>query len=237
MVSDKINMPPLLAWFWIPLLPEKERTAALKTYAINIDTATVFSNSVQLVIFFYLMIQGAISYELEMVDRLYSAAVKTGDPRVTIGFFMQGGLVTFIGYLFTFGGFISILGFLDAAIRLITYAILKEPIGSLFCTLPIAAYRMGKRFWNQWREKVEFGPIVPDEIKAVPGKESEELIILSARQKDWNPAITVRYNGIDFHPEPPLRVKDGDLMRYSYRLLRQDENEIIRRLVVYEVEN
>lgn len=229
-------MSPVLAWFWIPLLPEKQRTDALKKYSINLDTAAVFSNLVQLGIFFYLMIEGAISYEQEMMNQLYSAAVKTGDERVTVGFFMQGGLVTFIGYLFTFRGFISILGFLDAAIRLISYAILKEPIGSLFCTLPIAAYRAGKQFWNQRREKVEFGPIVPDEIKTVPGKESEELIILTARQKDWNPAITVRYNGIDFHPEPPLVVKDGNVMRYSYRLLRQDENEIIRRLVLYETE-
>jgi hypothetical protein len=225
----------IFAWFWIPLLPEKERSAALKTYSINIDTAAVFSYLTQLVLFFFLMVGGALSYQEQIFNQLYPAAVKTGDERVTIGFFMQGGLVTLISYLFTFRGFISTLGFVDAAVRIITYAVLKEPIGSIFCALPIAVYRLIKRIWNQWRENVDFGPITPDEIKTVSGKGSDEIFILSARQKDWNPAITVRYNGIDFHPSEPVPVRHGNHMRYSYRLSRQDENEIIRRLIVFEV--
>jgi hypothetical protein len=229
------QLTAFLAWFWIPLLPEKERSAALKTYSINIDTAAVFSYLTQLVLFFFLMVSGALSYQEQIFDQLYPTAVKTGDERVTIGFFMQGGLVTLISYLFTFRGFFSTLGFIDAAVRIITYAVLKEPIGSLFCALPIATYRFAKRFWDQWRENVEFGPITPDEIKTIPGKGSNEIIVLSARQKDWHPAITVRYNGIDFHPSEPVCVKHGNHMRYSYRLLRQDENEIIRRLIVFEV--
>jgi hypothetical protein len=226
--------PPLLAWFWIPFLPEKERVAAQKKFAINIDSAFIFSTFIQLIIFFFLMVDGALDYQYKILNQLYPAAMKTGDERVTVGFFMQGGLVTLISYLFTLRGFITTLGFLDAAIRLIAYAILKDPIGSVFCTVPIACFRIAKRFLDHLREKVEFGPITPDEIRTIQGKDSEEIFVLCARQKDWNPAITIRYKGTDFHPQNVTHVKHGKHMRYSYRLLPQDENEIIRRLVIYE---
>jgi hypothetical protein len=131
----------------------------------------------------------------------------------------------------TIRGFFLTLAFVDAAIRLITYAILKEPLASLFCFVPLKLYKFLKKHWNIFLERRDFGPEAPDEIQNV---DRNEIVILCARQKDWNPAITVRYKGLDYHPETPVRVKQGNYFRYSYRLVPQYEHEIIRRLVVYQ---
>jgi len=161
---------------------------------------------------------------------VFRNAMKTGDNNVTVGFFMQSGLLSFFAYLLTIRGFFLTLAFVDAAIRLITYAILKEPLASLFCFVPIELYKLFKKHWNRVSERMEFGPEAPDEIQ---NGDQHQIVILSARQKDWNPAITVRVRGLDYHPEPPVRVRQGNYFRYSYRLVPQHEHEIIRRLVVY----
>jgi hypothetical protein len=215
----------------IPFLPEKQRTAALRRYPINLDAAFLISTSLQLFIFLYLTLHGFLQYQDQMFDQVFRNAMKTGDDRVTIGFFMQSGLLSFLGYLLTARGFFLTLAFVDAAIRLICYAILKEALASVFCFVPIELFKICKKHWSILSERREFGPEAPDEIQ---NGDPDQTVILSARQKDWNPAITVRYKGLDYHPEIPIRVKQGNYFRYSYRLLRQNEHEIIRRLVVYQ---
>jgi hypothetical protein len=221
----------LAAFIWIPFLPEKQRNAALKRYPINLDTAFIISTTVQLFVFLYLTLHGFLQYQDQMFEQVFRNAMKTGDDRVTVGFFMQSGLVSFLAYLLTIRGFFLTLAFVDAAIRLITYAILKEPLASLFCFVPLESYKFLKKHWNIFLESRDFGPEAPDEIQNV---DRNEIVILCARQKDWNPAITVRYKGLDYHPETPVRVKQGNYFRYSYRLVPQYEHEIIRRLVVYQ---
>ncbi len=222
------------AFIWIPFLPEKQRNAALKRYPINLDAAFLISTTLQLFLFLYLTLHGFFDYQERMFDQVFLHAMKTGDDRVTIGFFMQSGLLSFFAYLLTIRGFFLTLAFVDAAIRLISYAILKEPLASVFCFVPIELYGVIKKHWNRVSERREFGPEVPDEIQNGTEGNSDQIIILSARQKDWNPAMTIRYNGLDYHPEPPVRVQHGNYFRYSYRLVRQHEHEIIRRLVVYQ---
>jgi hypothetical protein len=224
----------LAAFIWIPFLPEKQRNAALKRYPINLDAAFLISTTLQLFLFLYLTLHGFFDYQERMFDQVFRNAMKTGDERVTVGFFMQSGLLSFLAYLLTFRGFFLTLAFVDAAIRLICYAILKEPLGSIFCFVPIELYGVLKKHWNRVSEQREFGPEVPDEIQNGLEGNSDQIIILSARQKDWNPAITIRYHGLDYHPEQPVRVQHGNYFRYSYRLVRQHEHEIIRRLVVYQ---
>ena len=220
----------LAAFIWIPFLPEKQRNAALKRYPINLDAAFLISTTPQLLLFLYLTLHGFIDYQDKMFDQVFGNAMKSGDDRVTVGFFMQSGLLSFLSYLLTIRGFFLSLAFVDAAIRLISYAILKEPLASIFCFVPVELYGVIKKHWFRLSERRNFGPEGPDEIQ----NDSDQLVILSARQKDWNPAITVRYRGLDYHPEPPVRVQHGDYFRYSYRLVRQHEHEIIRRLVVYQ---
>jgi len=222
------------AFIWIPFLPEKQRNAALKRYPINLDAAFLISTTLQLFLFLYLTLHGFLDYQEHMFDQLFRNAMKTGDDRVTVGFFMQTGLLSFLAYLLTIRGFFLTLAFVDAAIRLICYAILKEPLASIFCFVPMELYGVIKKHWNSVSERREFGPEVPDEIQNGTEGNSDQIIILSARQKDWHPAITVRYHGLDYHPEPPVRVQHGNYFRYSYRLVRQHEHEIIRRLVVYQ---
>jgi hypothetical protein len=222
------------AWFWVPFLPQKQRDAALKQYPINLDAAFLITATLQLFLFLYLTLHGFLIYQEQIFDQLFRSAMKTGSDSVTVGFFMQSGLLSFLGYLLTFRGFFLTLAFLDAAIRLICYAILKEAVGSIFCFVPIALYGVVKRHWIGLSERMEFGPEAPDEIQSSVEGKSDQIIILSARQKDWNPAITVRYQGRDYHPDPPDRVQHGNYFRYSYRLVRQHEHEIIRRLVVYQ---
>jgi hypothetical protein len=224
----------LAAFIWIPFLPEKQRNAALKRYPINLDAAFLISTTLQLFLFLYLTLHGFFDYQERMFDQVFRNAMKTGDERVTVGFFMQSGLLSFLAYLLSFRGFFLTLAFVDAAIRLICYAILKEPLGSIFCFVPIELYGVLKKHWNRVSEQREFGPEVPDEIQNGLEGNSDQIIILSARQKDWNPAITIRYHGLDYHPEQPVRVQHGNYFRYSYRLVRQHEHEIIRRLVVYQ---
>jgi hypothetical protein len=224
----------LAAFIWIPFLPEKQRNAALKRYPINLDAVFLISTTLQLFLFLYLTLHGFFDYQERMFDQVFRNAMKTGDERVTVGFFMQSGLLSFLAYLLTFRGFFLTLAFVDAAIRLICYAILKEPLGSIFCFVPIELYGVLKKHWNRVSEQREFGPEVPDEIQNGLEGNSDQIIILSARQKDWNPAITIRYHGLDYHPEQPVRVQHGNYFRYSYRLVRQHEHEIIRRLVVYQ---
>jgi len=219
------------AFIWIPFLPEKQRNAALRRYPINLDAAFLISTSLQLFLFLYLTLYGFFDFQGRMFDQLFGSAMKTGDNRITVGFFMQSGLLSFFGYLLTIRGFFLTAAFVDAAIRLITYAILKEPLGSIFCFVPIELYKLFKKHWNRYSERMDFGPEAPDEIQ---NGDPNQIVILSARQKDWNPAITVRYQGLDYHPEPPVRVRQGNYFRYSYRLVRQHEHEIIRRLVVYQ---
>ena len=224
----------LAAFVWIPFLPEKQRNAALKRYPINLDAAFLISTTLQLFLFLYLTLHGFFDYQEHMFDQVFRNAMKTGDDRVTVGFFMQSGLLSFLAYLLTIRGFFLTLAFVDAAIRLICYAILKEPLASIFCFVPMELYGVIKKHWNRVSERKEFGPEVPDEIQNGTEGNSDQIIILSARQKDWHPAITVRYHGLDYHPEPPVRVQHGNYFRYSYRLVRQHEHEIIRRLVVYQ---
>jgi hypothetical protein len=219
------------AFLGIPFLPEKQRSAALKRFPINLDAAFLISTTLQLFLFLYLTLHGFLDYQQRMFDQVFPHAMKTGDNRVTIGFFMQTGLLSFLSYLLTFRGFLLTAAFVDAAIRLICYAILKEPLASIFVFGPIELYGLIKKQWNRFSERMDFGPEAPDEIK---NDDSNQVVILAARQKDWNPAITVRYKGLDYHPEPPTRVQHGNYSRYSYRLVRQHEHEIIRRLVVYQ---
>ena len=219
------------AFIWIPFLPEKQRNAALKRYPINLDAAFLISTTLQLFLFLYLTLHGFLQYQDQMFDQVFRNAMKTGDDRVTVGFFMQSGLLSFLSYFLTVRGFFLILAFVDAAIRLICYAILKEPLASIFCFVPIELYGLIKKHWNRFSERRDFGPEAPDEIQ---NGDSDQIMILSARQKDWNPAITIRYKGLDYHPETPVRVRQGNYFRYSYRLVRQQEHEIIRRLVVYQ---
>jgi hypothetical protein len=235
-MSGRIEFPErffqsLAAFLGAPFLPEKQRNAALKQYPINLDAAFLISTSLQLFLFLYLTLHGFLDYQDRMFDQVFRNAMKTGDDRVTVGFFMQSGLLSFLAYLLTIRGFLLTAAFLDAAIRLITYAILKEPLASAFCYVPIELYKLFKKHWNRFSERRDFGPEAPDEIQ---NADSERIVILSARQKDWNPAITVRYKGIDYHPESPVRVRQGNYFRYSYSLVRQHEHEIIRRLVVYQ---
>jgi hypothetical protein len=222
------------AFIGIPFLPEKQRNAALKRYPINLDAAFLISTTLQLFLFLYLSLHGFLDYQDRMFDQIFRNAMKTGDERVTVGFFMQSGLLSFFGYLLTIRGFLLNLVFGDAAIRLICYAILKEPLASSLCYVPMELYGVIKKHWNRVSERMEFGPEVPDEIQNGADGNSDEIVILSARQKDWNPAITVRYHDLDYHPEPPVRVQHGNYFRYSYRLVRQNENEIIRRLIIYQ---
>jgi hypothetical protein len=222
------------AFIWIPFLPERQRNAALKRYPINLDAAFLISTTFQLFLFLYLTLHGFFDYQDRMFDQVFRNAMKIGDERVTVGFFMQSGLLSFFAYLLTVRGFFLTLTFVDAAIRLICYAILKEPLASVLCFIPVELYGVIKKHWNRASERMEFGPKVPDEIQNGTEANSDQIVILSARQKDWNPAITVRYHGLDYHPEPPVRVQHGNYFRYSYRLVRQHEHEIIRRLVVYQ---
>jgi hypothetical protein len=224
----------LAASIWIPFLSEKQRSAALKQYPINVDAAFLISSTLQLLLFLYLTLHGFLEYQEKMFDQVFHQAMKTGDDQVTVGFFMQSGLLSFLGYLLTIRGFFLTLAFVDAAVRLICYAILKEPLASIFCFVPIQLFGIIKKHWNHVTERMEFGPEAPDEIQNGTKGNSEQIIILSARQKDWNPAITVRVQGLDYHPDPPVRVQHGNYFRYSYRLVRQHEHEIIRRLVVYQ---
>lgn len=224
----------LAACIWIPFLPEKLRNAALKKYPINLDAAFLISTTLQLFLFLYLSVHGFFDYQDRLFDQVFGNAMKTGDNRVTVGFFMQSGLLSFLSYLLTVRGFFLSLAFVDAAIRLICYAILKEPLASIFCFAPVALYDVTKKYWDHLSERMEFGPEVPDEIQNNVEGNSEQIIILSARQKDWNPAITVRVRGLDYHPEAPVRVQQGNYFRYSYRLVRQHEHEIIRRLIIYQ---
>lgn len=221
----------LAAFIWIPFLPEKQRNAALKRYPINLDAAFLISTTLQLFLFLYLTVHGFFDYQDRMFDQVFRNAMKTGDDRVTVGFFMQSGLLSFFSYLLTIRGFFLTAAFVDAAIRLTCYAILKEPLASVFCFVPIELYKLYKKHWNRFSERRNFGPEAPDEIQ---NGDSNEIVILCARQKDWHPAITVRYQGLDYHPELAVRVKQGNYFRYSYRLVRQHEHEIIRRLVVYQ---
>jgi hypothetical protein len=219
------------AFLGIPLLPEKQRNAALKRYPINIDAAFLISSTLQLFLFLYLALHGFLDYQDRMFDQVFSNAMKTGDDRVTVGFFMQSGLLSFFAYLLTIRGFFLTTAFVDAAVRLVTYAILKEPLATIFCYAPIELYKLFKKRWNIFSERRDFGPEAPDEIQTA---DQNQIVILSARQKDWHPAITVRYKGLDYHPELPVRVRQGNYLRYSYRLVPQQEHEIIRRLVVYQ---
>ena len=219
------------AFLGIPFLPEKQRNAALKRYPINLDAAFLISTTLQLFLFLYLTFHGFFDYQDRMFDQVFRNAMKSGDNRVTVGFFMQTGLLSFLAYLLTIRGFLLTLAFVDAAIRLITFAILKEPLASLFCFVPVELYKLFKKHWTRFSERRDFGPEAPDEIQ---NGDQSQIVILSARQKDWNPAITVRYQGLDYHPEVPVRVRQGNYFRYSYRLVRQPEHEIIRRLVVYQ---
>lgn len=221
----------LAAFIWIPFLPEKQRSAALKRYPINLDAAFLISTALQLFLFLYLTLHGFLDHQERMFDQLFPNAMKSGDNRVTVGFFMQSGLLSFLSYLLTIRGFFLTLAFVDAAIRLICYAILKEPLASIFVFFPIELYGLIKKHWNHFSERMDFGPEAPDEIQ---NNDSNQIVILAARQKDWNPAITVRFKGVDYHPELPIRVQHGNYFRYSYRLVRQHEHEIIRRLVVYQ---
>jgi hypothetical protein len=221
----------LAAFIWIPFLPEKQRSAALKRYPINLDAAFLISTALQLFLFLYLTLHGFLDHQERMFDQLFPNAMKSGDNRVTVGFFMQSGLLSFLSYLLTIRGFFLTLAFVDAAIRLICYAILKEPLASIFVFFPIELYGLIKKHWNHFSERLDFGPEAPDEIQ---NNDSNQIVILAARQKDWNPAITVRFKGVDYHPELPIRVQHGNYFRYSYRLVRQHEHEIIRRLVVYQ---
>lgn len=224
----------LTAWIWIPVLPEKERNAALKRYAINMDAAFLISSTLQLFLFLYLTLHSLLAYQEQVFDQLFRAALKTGDDSATVGFFMQSGLVNLIGYLFTFRGFLLTLAFGDAVVRLIGYAVSKEPLGTIFSFVPIALFRFIVKQWDRLSERMQFGPQAPDEIQNDPQGNFEQIIILSARPKNWNPAITVRYRGLDYHPETPVRVQHGNYFRYSYRLVRQHEHEMIRRLIVYQ---
>src|SRR6185312_12797455 len=56
----------LAAFIWMPFLPEKQRSAALKRYPINLDAAFLISTSLQLLLFLYLTLLGFLDYQEQM---------------------------------------------------------------------------------------------------------------------------------------------------------------------------
>jgi hypothetical protein len=222
----------VLAGWVAALLPPPARDRLAREHGVDVPRCSLALGLAQLALGLLGFMSGGIAYMRGASLSLSWLLIENWEPGVSTTDMQGGGLVSWLGWflhpLAWLTGFVALTGL----VRIVAFVATREPVAEPLVWLVVRLREAFVRRRDSRRRERDLGPPRPDRFVEDP---DGRLVLLSCRERpEIHGGVTVEVDGRFWLFESVEDRPDGEWTCRAYRLRRQQEGELIRRLLRIE---